>query len=160
MLHSLLIGALAGARSMTPLAAVSLAARGKRLPAGGPLAELLGRPGVVAGSLALAGGELGGDKLASAPDRIVPAGMAARLTTGAIVGAALAPPDKRTAGALLGALAAVVAAYPTFDLRMRAMRHYGQTATGLIEDAAVVGLSQWVVSAAYRAAQKRQLRAA
>ena len=145
---------------MTPLAAVSLAARSERLPAGGRLAELLGRPAVVTGSLALAAGELGGDKLASAPDRIVLAGMAARLTTGAIAGAALAPPDKRNAGALLGALAAVAAAYPTFHARVAAMRLYGQTATGLIEDAAVVGLSQWVVSAAERDAQKRQLRAA
>ena len=160
MLHSLLIGALAGARSMTPLSAVSLAARDQRLPAGGRLAELLGRPAAVAGSLALAAGELGGDKLASAPDRIVPAGMAARLATGAIAGAALAQHGKRTAGGILGALAAVVAAYPTFDLRMRAMRHYGQTATGLIEDAAVAGLSSWVVSAAHRAAQKRQQRTA
>ena len=160
MLHSLLIGALAGARSMTPLAAVSLAAQGNRLPAGGLLAELLGRPAVVAGSLALAAGELGGDKLASAPDRIVLAGMAARLATGAIAGAALAPRDKRKAGALLGALAAVAAAYPTFHARIAAMRLYGQTATGLVEDAAVVGLSQWVVSAAHRNAQQRQLRTA
>lgn len=160
MLYSLLIGALAGARSMTPLAAVSLAARGDRLPAGGALPMLLAHPAAVGGSLASAAGELAGDKLPSAPDRIVLAGMAARLATGAIAGAALAPKNKRTAGALVGAVAAIVAAYPTFHARVRAMRHFGQTATGLVEDAAVVGLSHWVVNAANRDAQKQQLRTA
>ena len=160
MLYSLLIGALAGARSMTPLAAVSLAARGQRLPAGGRLAELLAHPAVTSGSLALAAGELAGDKLPSAPDRIVLAGLAGRLTTGAIAGAALAPLGKRNAGALLGAVAAVVASYPTFHARVRAMRRFGQTATGFFEDAAVVGLSMWLVDTAHRDAQRRQLRAA
>jgi uncharacterized membrane protein len=160
LLSSILIGAIAGARSMTPLAAVSLAAQGNRLPAGGKLAELLARPVVVGGSLAMAAGELAGDKLPSAPDRIVVAGLAARLTTGAIAAAALAPIDRRKAGALLGALAAVAASYPTFYARMRAMRRFGQTSTGLVEDAAVIGLTHWVVDAAHRDAQRHQLRAA
>ena len=160
MLYSILIGAIAGARSMTPLAAVSLAARNNQLPAGGKLAGLLARPVVVGGSMALAAGELAGDKLPSAPDRIVLAGLAGRLTTGAIAGAALAPADRRTPGALLGALAAVVASYPTFYARIAAMRRFGQTSTGLVEDAAVVGLTHWVVDAAHRDAQRRQLRAA
>lgn len=160
MLHSVLIGAIAGARSMTPLAAVSLAARNNSLPAGGALASLLARPAVVTGSLAMAAGELAGDKLPSAPDRIILAGMAARVTTGAIAGAALAPLGRRPAGALLGAAAAVAAAYPTFHARVRAMRRYGQTVTGLVEDVLVIGLTTWVVNAANRQARRRQLRAA
>ena len=60
--------------------------------------------------LALAGGELIGDKMKTAPDRIVPAGMVARVATGMIAGAALAPRRQRGLAALIGAGVAVVGA--------------------------------------------------
>ena len=47
-----------------------------------------------------AAGELAGDKMEDAPDRIVPAGMLARVVTGAIVGMALAPREQRPLAAL------------------------------------------------------------
>jgi uncharacterized membrane protein len=150
VISSLLIGAVAGARSMTPLAAVSLAAASGRLPDGGRLADWLGKPWVTAGCLALAAGELAGDKLPSAPNRIVAAGLAGRLATGAIAGAALARKEQRAAAAALGAAAAIAASFPTFAARMRAMRHLGQTRSGLIEDAAVIGATAAIVSAATR----------
>jgi uncharacterized membrane protein len=146
MLRSVLIGALAGARSMTPLAAVSDAARRDALPADSGAPALLGQPAVAAGTLALAAGEIAGDKWRHAPDRIVLAGIAGRVVTGAIAGAALAPREQRVAAALVGAAAAVGAAYLTFAARMRAMRRYGQVPTGLVEDALVVGGSWWVVN--------------
>jgi uncharacterized membrane protein len=139
MISSLLIGAVAGARSMTPLATVSVAARLGDLPPDSGAPDLLGHPVVVAGALMLAAGELAGDKMRSAPDRTVAAGMAARLVTGAVAGAALAPRRQRDLGAALGAAAAIAAAYATFALRMRAMRRFGQTPTGLVEDALAVG---------------------
>lgn len=77
--------------------------------------------------------------MATAPDRIVVAGMLARIATGAIAGAALAPARQREVGAVLGATAAVGAAFATFDLRVSAMEQYGQTVTGLVEDALAVG---------------------
>ena len=65
-----------------------------------------------------------------------------------MAGAALAPRRRRKLAALAGAAAAVVAAYVTFDLRMRALRRYGQRRTGLIEDALVLGATAWVMNAA------------
>jgi uncharacterized membrane protein len=150
MIHSFLIGLVAGARSITPFAAVSDAAKRGELPADNGAPSWLGDPLVAAGTKVLAGGELWGDKLHSAPDRIVLAGMLARLVTGGLAGAALAPRRQALAGAALGAAAAVAAAYVTFDLRMRAMRRFGQTPTGLVEDALAVGAARWVVSSARR----------
>jgi len=145
MLRSFLIGLVAGARSMTPLAAVSDAASRGALPIDNGAPAWLGHPLVTAGSKALAAGELWGDKLKSAPDRIVLAGMLARLVTGGLAGAALAPRRHALAGGLLGATAAVGAAYLTFALRMHALRRYGQTPTGVIEDALCVGAAEALV---------------
>ncbi len=147
LIHSILMGAVAGMRAMTPLAAVTNAARSGNLPADNGAPRLLGNKLASAGMLALAGGELAGDKMKSAPDRIVPAGMVARVATGMIAGASLAPRRHRRLGALLGAGAAVGMAYVTFNLRMRAIARYGQTSTGTVEDAIAVGsaalITQW-----------------
>jgi len=150
MLRSFLIGLVAGARSITPLAAVSEADRRGALPRDNGAPSWLGHPAVSLGIKALAAGELWGDKLRSAPDRIVPAGIAARIVTAGIAGAALAPRRKALAGAMLAATAATIAAYVTFDLRMRAMRRFGQTTTGLVEDALTVGAAEWVVEGGRR----------
>jgi uncharacterized membrane protein len=154
MIRSFLIGLAAGARSMTPLAAVSEAAHQGRLPPDNGAPAFLGHPLVAAGSKALAAGEVWGDKLHSAPNRIVAAGIAARLVTGGLAGAALAPRDRAALGAVLGAGAAVAAAYVTFALRMRAMRRFGQTPTGLVEDAVTLAAATAVVSAAAPPARK------
>lgn len=148
MLRSLLIGLSAGSRALTPLATVSEAARSGQLSDANPAVRLLAHPLFSAGSKALAAGELWGDKLKSAPDRIVPAGIAARLLAGGLSGAALAPRKHLLLGATLGAGAAVAASYVTFDARMRALRRWGQTSTGLVEDALTVGAAQWVVRGA------------
>ncbi|MDQ3206545.1 MAG: DUF4126 domain-containing protein [Pseudomonadota bacterium] len=139
LIHSALMGAVAGMRAMTPLATVANAARSGTLPADNGAPGLLTRPIVAAGALAMAAGELAGDKMHSAPERIGAPGMLARIATGAIAGAALAPWQQREVGALLGATAAVGAAFLSFDLRTRAMEHYGQAATGVLEDALAVG---------------------
>ena len=147
MLRSLLIGLSAGSRSMTPLAAVSEAAHGGLLADNNPSARLLGHPLVAAGTKALAAGELWGDKMKSAPDRIVPLGIAARVITAGLTGAALAPRKRMLLGGAIAAGAAVAAAYVTFNIRMRAMRRFGQTPTGLVEDALTVGAAQLVTRA-------------
>jgi uncharacterized membrane protein len=148
MIRSFLIGLVAGARAVTPVAAVSEAARKGQLPRDTGAPSWLGDPLVATGSTILAGGELWGDKLRSAPDRIVLAGILARLVSGGLAGAALAPRRRALEGAALGAAAAVVSAYVTFGLRKRAMRRFGQTPTGLVEDAITVGAARWVVSSA------------
>jgi len=148
VIRSILIGAVAGMRAMTPLAAVSDAARRGALSAdnGGP--ALLAHPLVSAGTKLLAAGELLGDKLPSAPDRVIIPGLAARLVTGAVAGAALAPRSRRPTAALLGAAVAVGAAYLTFNVRMRSMRRFGQASTGAVEDAITVGAALWIVNGA------------
>jgi uncharacterized membrane protein len=151
MIHSFLIGLVAGARSLTPLAAVSQAARRGGLPADNGAPAILGHPLVAAGARALAAGELWGDKLKSAPDRILPAGLVVRVALGGLAGAALAPRRHALLGAALGSAAAVGAAYVTFGARVRAMRRFGQTSTGLVEDGLALGAARAVVRSAARA---------
>lgn len=80
----------------------------------------------------------------------MPAGIAARLVTGGLAGAALAPRRHAALGAFLGASAAVGAAYLTFNARMAAMRRAGQTSTGLVEDALTLGAAQAITQTARR----------
>ena len=154
LIHSILMGAVAGMRAMTPLAAVTNAARSGNLPVDNGAPRLLSNKLASAGMLALAGGELIGDKMKTAPDRIVPAGMVARVATALIAGAALAPYRQRKLGALLGAGAAVGMAYVTLNLRMRAIARYGQTSTGAVEDAIAVGSATLITQSA-RGAKRR-----
>ncbi len=129
MLRSILMGAVAGARSMTPLAALARTANHGRAH----------EPLLSAGTLMLAAGELAGDKMRNAPDRTVPAGIAGRLVSGALAGAACAPRGDRVIGAMLGAAAAVAASHLTLRLRKAAARRYGQAASGLVEDGLAIG---------------------
>ena len=147
MLRPILLGLVAGMRSITPLAVVSDAARRGRLPRGNGAPTLLADPRVCAGVTALAVGELLGDKLPSAPDRIVPAGLLARLITAAVSGAALAPRRRRVEAAALAAGAATGFAFLSWHVRMAALRRWGQTPTGLVEDALSVSAALLIVYA-------------
>jgi uncharacterized membrane protein len=69
----------------------------------------------------------------------VPIGLATRFVTNAIAGAALVPKKQRWLGAAVGGVTAVVASYPGWRTRMAALRRWGQSPTGFVEDAAVVG---------------------
>lgn len=139
MLASFLMGLVGGQRAMTPLAAVTTAAARGELPDDNGAPALLGHPAVAAGALALAVAEMAGDKQKSAPDRIVPIGLAARFVSSAIAGAALAPKERRWLGAAIGGATAVAASYPGWRTRIASMARWGQTPTGFVEDAAVVG---------------------
>lgn len=138
MLRSFLIGLVAGQRSMTPLATVAAAARNGSLPEGAPLAGLISHPVVAGGTVALAAAEMAGDKMKTAPDRIVPLGLIARTLTAAYAGAALAPRGERVAGAAVAVGTALAASYLGWRLRCAAMAKYGQTPTGVLEDAAAL----------------------
>ncbi|MBE1529891.1 putative membrane protein [Sphingopyxis sp. OAS728] len=130
---------------MTPLAAVSDAAHKGTLPAASAAPAIIANPLVAAGTKALAAGELAGDKMESAPDRTVAAGMAARIVTGAIAGMSIAPREQRALAALLGVAGAVGAAYVTFHLRVKAIARYGQKPTGVVEDALILGATSLVM---------------
>jgi uncharacterized membrane protein len=139
MLRSFLIGVVAGQRGISPLAAIAIATFRREIPAELPLQKLMLNPVVTAGATALAAAEMAGDKMKSAPDRVLPIGLAVRAITSAYAGAALAPRDQRVAGAAIAVGAALVSSYFGWRLRMAAMERYGQTTTGLVEDAVVFG---------------------
>lgn len=147
MNRSFLIGLIAGQRAMTPLALLAGAARNGRIDPDAPGAKLLASPLGAAGAVALAAGEMAGDKMKSAPDRIVPAGLAARTLTSALAGAVLAAPGKRRAGAGIAVATALASSYLGWRARCAAMRRWGQTATGFVEDAALLAAGQAIVGA-------------
>ena len=144
LLFSALIGAVASARSMTPMASIAAARLlGRSTP--GRLV-LLDRPLFKFGALALGIGELFGDKMKTAPDRTVPLGLLARVSSAGIAGAALAPRGDERAGAITAVATAVPLAYLTLAARERAMARLGQTRSGLIEDVLIVGAGLAIVA--------------
>lgn len=148
LLFSALIGAVASARSMTPMASLAAARLlGDRTP--GKLV-LLDRPLFKFGALAMGVGELFGDKMKSAPDRTVFLGLLARVMSAGIAGAALAPRGRERAGAVAAVATAVPLAYLTLAGRERAMARIGQTRSGLIEDALIIAAGAAVVALATR----------
>lgn len=148
MLASLLIGLPAGARTLTPLAIVSDAARRGALPKAGGAPTWLGSPVIELSLAVLAAGELYGDKLPSTPDRTTPIGLFARALSAGLCGAALVPRRRSLEGAVLAASTAVASAYVTFELRRSASRRLGQMRSGLIEDGLTLALSWLAVRAA------------
>lgn len=136
LLPSVLIGAVASARSMTPMAALAVARLAHRSTPGRLV--LLNHPVFKIGALAMGVGELWGDKLKSAPDRTVFLGLLARVMSAGIAGAALAPRGRERTGAALAVTTAVPLAYLTLAARKKAMARLGQTRSGLMEDALIV----------------------
>lgn len=139
MLKSILMGLVGGQRALTPLATVAVAAARGELPRDNGAPRVLGHPAVVASAVALAVGEMAGDKLRSAPDRVMPAGLVARFATSAIAGAALAPRRQRWIAAAAGGTTAIIASHIGWRARLKAMERQSQTVTGFAEDAAVLG---------------------
>ena len=148
MLNAFLIGLVGGQRAMTPLAAVAVAGARGELPGDSGVPPALTHPLAAAAATLLAVGEMASDKQKTAPDRIVPIGLAARFVTSAVAGMALVPKRQRWLGAAVGGVTAVVASYPGWRARCAAMTRYGQTATGFVEDAAVLASAAAVVRTA------------
>lgn len=149
LLSSALIGAVASARSMTPMATLAMARMADRETSGKLV--LLDKPLFKAGALAMGAGELVGDKMKTAPDRTVFLGLLARVMSAGIAGAALAPQGRERAGAAVAVATAVPLAYLTLAGRKRAMASIGQTRSGLIEDALIVAAGAAVVALSTRA---------
>jgi len=144
LLPSVLIGAVASARSMTPMAALASGHLTHRQTPG--RLRLLTHPLFTFGALAMGVGELFGDKMKSAPDRTVFLGLLARVMSAGIAGSALAPRGRERLGAGLAVATAVPLAYLTLAGRKRAMHEIGQTKSGLIEDALIVSAGAAVVA--------------
>jgi uncharacterized membrane protein len=144
VIHQCLVAAVTGMRSMMPLAVLSMAPvpRG-RLGTAGVAAKRASTP-VRTIAVALAVAEALGDKLPRAPDRTSPAGIGARVLNGGLAAAAVAPRGERYRAAALGAVCATAAAHLSVAARRRAMRRFGRTATGLIEDALALAAALYV----------------
>lgn len=155
MIRSFLIGLVAGQRGITPLAVIATATRRKEITAALPLQSLMLNPVVAAGTVALAAAEMAGDKMKTAPDRIVPVGLAVRGVTAAYAGAALAPRDKRLLGAAIAVGTALASSYIGWRVRCAVMRRYGQTSTGFVEDGIVFGSGLAVASPSLFSRPKR-----
>ena len=144
LLPSAFIGAVASARSMTPMAALAGAHLARRKTPG--RLWLLDKPLFTAGALAMGAGELYGDKMKTAPDRTVFLGLLARVMSAGIAGAALAPKGRERTGAALAIGTAVPMAYLTLAGRKRAIAKIGQTRSGVLEDILIVGAGLAVVA--------------
>ncbi len=138
---------------MTPMAALATARlAGRRTP--GRLI-FLDHPLFKFGALALGVGEFFGDKMKLAPNRTVFLGLIARVMSAGIAGAALAPRGRERAGAAVAVTTAAPLAYLTLAARRRAMARFGQTPSGLVEDALVVAAGFAVVALSVRRRSSR-----
>jgi uncharacterized membrane protein len=126
-----LLGALSGMRSMAAPAAIA-------------------RPPFIGPATLLLAAELVFDKLPLAPNRTAAGPLLGRALAGGIAAAMLCSSRKRSAvaGALIGAAAAVGAAYAAHKLRQQITRHLNipDPLVALLEDAVVASASMAVTS--------------
>jgi len=146
---ALLIGLVAGLRSMTAPAAVSWAAQLGWLDLEGSWLAFLGYAWTPVILTALAALELVGDKLPQTPSRKVPHAFAARIVSGAISGAAIGfPAGVTTFGLLAGVAGAVLGTLGGAAARARLAAAFGRDMpAALVEDAAAVGVAAIAVGA-------------
>lgn len=148
-LLAVLIGVVAGLRSITPVAAVSWAAWLGWLHLEGTPLAFLGfavTPYILS---VLAIGELINDKLPKTPSRKAPVPFAARVVTGALCGAAVgAPQQALVAGIVAGAVGGVVGTEGGYEFRSRLVKATGgkDLPIALLEDVIAVGAAFWLVS--------------
>ncbi len=138
-----LIGVVAGLRALTPVAAVSWAARLGRLHLENTWPAFLGYAATPYIISLLAIFELVNDKLPKTPSRKTPPQFIARIITGALSGAALgAAGQAMIGGLLLGAVGAVAGTLAGSELRARLAKAFrgNDLPAALIEDAiAIIG---------------------
>jgi uncharacterized membrane protein len=144
-----LIGVVAGLRALTPLAAVSWAARLGWLHVENTWLAFLGFAATPFIFSVLAIGELINDKLPKTPSRKAPPGFIARIVTGALSGGAVVAASQSPVGGLLaGAIGAVAGTLGGYEFRSRLVRAIGgkDLPIALLEDAIAVGGAFLIVS--------------
>lgn len=143
------LGAVTGLRSFTGAALLSrelsrrpLSRRQRRRA--GRVERWLAEPAVAKTLGVLAVGELIGDKLPGTPDRVSPGPLAGRGVIGAVLGAVVAGEDRRVEGAVIGAAAAMAAAFTGWWLRREAARatFLPDSAVAVAEDAVAVATAR------------------
>ena len=148
-LLALLIGVIAGLRTMTAAAAVSWAAWMGALPLAGTPLAFLGATVTPWILTVLALGELVADQLPKTPSRKVPVQFGARLLIGAVAGAAIgAALDNMLTGAGLGLMGALIGTYGGAEARARMAGAFkSDRPAALIEDAVAVAGAALIVLA-------------
>jgi uncharacterized membrane protein len=145
---ALVIGIVAGLRTMTAPAAVSWAAHLQWLDLSATPLAFLGYAYTPWVLTVLALGELVGDQLPTTPSRTVPVQFAARIVSGALSGAAIGlAADALVAGALAGILGAVIGTLGGHAGRARLAAAFGSDRpAALIEDAVAILTALLVVT--------------
>ena len=135
------IGAIAGMRAMSAPAVISQAVRKGELAVEGSKLGFLNTSGALSVSALLAVGELIADKLPATPNRTDVGPLVVRTMSGGLSGAVIFSARKKSpwAGALVGALTAVGAAYAAFHLRrsIKEKLHVPDLVLAAAEDALV-----------------------
>ena len=144
------VGVVAGLRTFTPLAATSRAAHTGRLAFHIPRVAFVGSGAALCISVVLAVAELITDKLPSTPNRTSAFPLTARMFAGAICGAlfCLSAGAAVPAGALVGALGAILGAFAGFEIRRRAglALRVPDASLGFLEDIIAVGCAFLIVT--------------
>lgn len=146
-LLALSMGIVSGLRAMTPLAAVSWAARLAILPVAGTWLGFLGSSWAPWLFTALAAVELVTDQLPKTPSRTVPVQFGARIMTGALSGAAIGfAAQSWIGGAVAGVIGAVVGTLVGRRARGLLAEKFGRDLpAALIEDAVAIGGAALIV---------------
>ena len=150
LILALLIGVVAGLRTMTAPAAVSWAAYLGRLDLGETPLAFLGYAWTPYVLTVLAAVELVTDQLPSTPSRKVPVQFGARIIVGALCGAAIGLSGGQWLGGLLaGAVGAVLGTLGGYEFRSRLVAATGgrDLPIALLEDAIAIGGAILIVSA-------------
>jgi uncharacterized membrane protein len=143
------IGFVSGLRSFTGLAAVSWAACYGRVDLHGTPLQFIGSWAAVVTSSILAVAEYVADKLPRTPNRISRGPLIGRIFLGGLSGAALtlSTHDAPVAGALIGAVGAVIGAFTGYQVRKRLVTRLGikDIAVAIPEDLIAIGLAYLIV---------------
>ena len=149
LLLAFLIGLIAGLRALTAPAAVAWAGFGRGI-LHNTLLSFMGRLPVALVFTVLAVLELLNDKRPSAPSRLAPPGLIARIVTGGLSGACLAAADAQSIafGTVLGAVGGVVGAFVGYHARKKAVQALKtrDLPIALLEDAIAIGGAILIVS--------------
>ena len=142
LISAFVLGIACGLRAIVGLAAVSWAASGQQLPLQGTWLAFLGFRATPYITSLLAIGELVTDKLPKTPSRLVPPQFGARVTMGALTGAAIGLSHQHLLmGVVAGIVGSIVGTLGGSKARAAAARLFGRDLpAALLEDVVAIVL--------------------
>jgi uncharacterized membrane protein len=150
MIPSILIGLVAGLRSLTAPAAVSWAARLGWLDLQGSPFSFMGSTAAVVVLSIFAVAELVADKLPGTPSRTRPGSLIGRIVMGALCGACLSMSAGQSipVAAVLGGIGAVIGTFGGYEIRRRVVGglKVRDLPVAIAEDLVAIGLALLIVS--------------